>query len=106
MKIDKKKLHSVVWAHIKATGSRIDHFRGLGYTMKIQPRRRCPHTKRVRLDPPPTDPSRKITWVMLEQNPFTRSRYWLGVPKDIAEKALVLGFLPSLEETKPVRITH
>ena len=77
----------------------------LGYEMKIQSRRRTPQG-RVRRDPAPTDSTRKITWVLLEENPFTRSRYWIGIPRDIAEKALVFGYLPSLEETEPVRITH
>lgn len=82
-----------------------NYFNALGYKIKIQPRRRTPQG-RVWRDPAPTDSTRKIIWVLLEENPFTRSRYWIGIPRDIAEKALVFGYLPSLEETEPVRITH
>ena len=82
--------------------TRANYFNALGYKMKIQARRRTPQG-RVRRDPAPTDSTRKITWVLLEENPFTRSRYWIGIPRDIAEKALVLGCLPSLEETTAPR---
>lgn len=98
MRIDKenkKKLQSMALKSLSSvTCLHID----LGYKMKIQSRIRT-SKGRLRRTPAPTDPTRKVTWVMLEENPFTRSRYWIGIPRDIAEKALVLGCLPSLEET-------
>lgn len=108
MRIDKenkKKLQVMALKCVSGKCSHIDAFRAMGYTMKIQSRMRT-RKGRLKRAPAPTDPTRKVTWVMLEENRFTRSRYWIGIPRDIALKALVLGCLPSLEETKPVRIAH
>ena len=109
MRIDKENKNRLQAMAMRAIGglpaTRANYFNALGYEMKIQSRRRTPQG-RVRRDPAPTDSTRKITWVLLEENPFTRSRYWIGIPRDIAEKALVFGYLPSLEETEPVWITH
>lgn len=99
MKIDKTKLKKIALESLRANGdslSSIDHFRKMGYLMKIQSRRIDQQTRRRRWDKSPSDPTRKTVWFMLEQNPFTGSRYWMGVPRDVAQKALVLGFLPLL----------
>lgn len=97
-RIDTGKLQSIALEALRGADhmSSIDHFRKMGYQMKIQMRRRDPQTKRMRLDKPPADRTKKTVWFFLEQNAVTGSRYWMGVPREVAKKALVLGFLPSL----------
>lgn len=101
MKIDKNKLRDIVLESIKGKGKGIRHCAYIpsawGYEVRQSKGRR---TINGNLTLPGADANKVwINTLAQYSNQKFSHWYWLGIPRDIAEKILVFGVIPRLNET-------
>lgn len=103
--IDKKKLRELALKfydeHAQHGESTWGFFVRMGYGFHVQLKSINRRTNRWCWNPPPSPGSRKEVCVMITSGTMLRvsRRYWIRVPRDIAQKALVFGCFVSLNES-------
>lgn len=101
--IDKEKLRVVALEFFDAQAQQGEGFRRfferMGYRLEVQLKSLNKRTGRRSWNNPPSPVSRKELVVRLTGSGLRRAtvRYWLCIPREVAKKALVLGFLAKID---------